>query len=77
MDISKKEYYKNKSPYFTARTKNRLKQISQLGMSEIAFGQFGIDSIVSGLYIEMIWNYTNNEWKQYFDWLKSIVNNKI
>ena len=49
-------------------TEERLKQLSSLGCKEVGFGEFGINGVFSGLYLEKVWNYTEVEWNEYIKW---------
>jgi len=62
-------YQENKS---RTRTINRLLEIKKLGLWEISTAQFGIPGLMSGLYIEMIWNYNDAEWERYIKWIKEL-----
>lgn len=55
------------------RTKKRLIEISELGMTEVGEGQFGIEGVMSGLYIEMVWQYTDVQFKDYMNWVKELL----
>lgn len=76
IDINKKEYYDFGKPEILDRTKNRLIQMSELGMSEVGYGQFGIKNVMSGLYIEKVWNYSDEDFIDYIDWVKEIKERK-
>jgi len=66
-DIDKKE-----------RTKNRLKEIIDLGMIDVnTTDQYGVTGIHSGLYIEMVWSHSEEDWKSYIDWVKSLVKERL
>jgi len=71
IDINSEDLYRCKEPQEI--TKARLTEISDLGMEEVGIAQFGIKGIMSGLYIERIWNYSDEEWKDYMDWVKELI----
>jgi len=73
MEIENKEYYQFNKPENKKRTQQRLMFLKKLGMSEVGLGQFGIKGIISGIYIEIIWNYSEKQWIEYTDWIKSVV----
>jgi hypothetical protein len=54
------------------RTEQRLKEIIGLGMTEVGYGQYGIKGLMSGLYIEMVWSFSEKDWTQYMDWVKEL-----
>ena len=56
------------------RTKQRLIQIAECGMELVGDGQFGIEGVVSGLYIEMVLNYSDKHFNDYIQWAKGIIN---
>lgn len=57
-------------------TEQRLFQIWKLGLKAMGYGQFGINNVMSGLYIEMIWNYSEKQWDDYIEWIKQLKNEK-
>jgi hypothetical protein len=68
----------NYYPYFSKgenreEIKARLATIWDMGLSELGNGQFGIKDVMSGLYIEMIWRYSNKEFAEYIEWVQSII----
>lgn len=71
-DINRKDFYKfNHSEQLNERTKSRLTLMASLGMEEVSVAQFGIKGKMSGLYIEMVWNYNEEEFNSYMDFVKS------
>ncbi len=74
--VDRKDFYEYDKPEFKERTKNRLSQIVEMGMTEIGIASFGIEGIMSGLYIEKVWNYSDEDWDSYIDWVKSLLNKK-
>lgn len=76
ININREEFYEWNKPDLKERTKNRLKEITDLGMTEVGVAQFGIKDVMSGLYIEMVWSYTDEEFKSYMDWVKSLIKEK-
>lgn len=54
----------------------RLSQMNILGLEEVGYGEFGLRGIVSGLYIEKVWNFSNEEWSKYVEWMMSVVKKK-
>lgn len=68
----------NYYPYFSKEEnreeiKDRLATIWDMGLSDLGNGQFGIKDVMSGLYIEMIWRYTNKEFTDYMEWTKDLI----
>ena len=70
-DIERCDLYLYKEP--SKRTRERLIEIAELGLEEIGFANFGIPGIVSGLYIEMVWNFDEGNWYDYIKWIKTLV----
>lgn len=65
-----KTFYRHgESEQIQERTKQRLIQIENLGMTLCGLGQFGIDGIMSGLYIEKVWSYEDEDWNGYMSWV--------
>lgn len=71
--INVKYYLHDHDDELNKRTKLRFKEISSLGLTEVGFAQFGIEGKMSGLYIEMVWNYSEKDWAEYIDWIKSLL----
>jgi hypothetical protein len=72
IDVNREDLYRYKESKEV--TKARLTEISDLGMEEVGIAQFGIKGVMSGLYIEMVWNVSDNQWKEYIDWVKKLIN---
>lgn len=70
---STKEFYEVYKPELQQRTKERLDQIQELGLTIVGYHQFGIPNIISGLYIEMVWSHSEDEWNEYIEYIKSAV----
>lgn len=70
--IERKDFYMYDKPEIEERTKSRLVQISEMGMIVIGTAQFGIEGIMSGLYIEKIWSYSDREWNDYIEWVSKL-----
>ena len=58
------------------KTRRRLTQISELGMEEVGNAEFGIRGIMSGLYIEKIWSFSDQLWDDYIRWVQELINSK-
>jgi hypothetical protein len=58
------------------RTKNRLLEILKIGMTEVGNAQFGVEGIMSGLYIEMVWSFSEEDWNGYIKWAKELIQAK-
>lgn len=54
-------------------TKNRLMQLNLLGMEEVGVAQFGIRGVISGIYIERVWNYSDEQWDDYLKWMQEVI----
>ena len=76
IDINNRFLYEFDKPNLKERTKSRLIEISDLGMTEVGIYSFGIKGKMSGLYLEKVWSYSEKEWKNYIEWVKSIIENK-
>lgn len=75
IDINNKDWYFRfeEKENTNERTKNRLKEIIELGFEEVSIAQFGIQNVISGLYIERIWNEKEESWEDYIEWVKSVI----
>lgn len=71
INIDNKDLYDHKTP--DKRTRKRLEQLLELGMEEISFAQFGIEGVVSGLYIEQVWTDSNYGWDEYILYVKELL----
>lgn len=76
IDIENKNYYGTALGYPYERTKIRLIEMNELGMTETGIASFGIEGVMSGLYIERVWGYNDEEWNGYMDWVREMKNNK-
>lgn len=75
-DINREDLYSVFNPELKERTKDRLTEISEIGMEEVGYGQFGKKDIMSGLYIEMVWSFSDEKWNEYISWAKELINSK-
>jgi hypothetical protein len=69
-------FYEYDKPELKERTKNRLMEIAECGMEEVGIAQFGYEGIMSGLYIEYVWSYSDEKFKDYMDWAKKLIAEK-
>jgi len=76
-NIERKDLYEFRRPELNERTKKRLTEIAELGMEEVGTASFGIKGIMSGLYIEKVWSYSNEDFKDYMEWAKELISSKI
>lgn len=72
IDTTRKDFYQYSKPEFEERTKVRLTEMNELGMEDVGVANFGIRGIMSGLYIEKVWNYNDEDWKGYMDWVREM-----
>jgi len=76
IEIDNKSFYDCTKPEHKERTKARLTEMKELGMTECGFGQFGYKKIMSGLYIEKVWGYSDEDFKGYLDWVRELIEEK-
>lgn len=76
IDINKPDYYFGQNDIGKIRVRRRLEEINSLGLSEVGYGEFGIKGLMSGLYIERVWHFSNQHWKEYVDWIKELKQEK-
>jgi hypothetical protein len=74
IDINNSDYYEYDKP--TDRTYNRLKKIIDIGLVEVGYGEFGYPGLMSGLYIEKVWSYTDDNFNDYINWTEELIKNK-
>lgn len=70
--VDREDFYRHTKPKDRERTKKRLTQLQDMGMTLVGIAQFGIKGVFSGLYIENVWNYSNKEWDSYINWVESL-----
>lgn len=73
-DIEDETFYEYKKSKY--RTKKRLIEMAELGMKETGIASFGIEGVMSGLYIEKVWSYSDEDFKGYMDWVKELIKEK-
>lgn len=74
-DIHRKDFYEYDKP--KDQTEKRLIEIAELGMQEVGTADFGIPDIMSGLYIEKVWSYSEKDWNDYILYVKELIQKKI
>jgi hypothetical protein len=70
-DIDRNDLYEYDKP--KDRTRKRLTEIADCGMEEVGFAQFGYKGVMSGLYIEKVWGYSDVDFKDYMGWAKGLI----
>ena len=55
------------------QTKERLEQLEALGVEEVGHGEFGVRGVTSGIYIEMVWNESEEDWNKRMEWLRVLI----
>jgi len=76
IDIDRKDFYEYDKPLLEKRTRARLTQISEMGMEEVSIAGFGVKGAMSGLYIEKVWSYSDEDWDSYIEWAQSVIDKK-
>lgn len=71
ININKESFYRVEDTN-REKTKKRLEQIKELGLKEVGTAQFGIPGIVSGLYIEKVWNLSDTAWAGWLEWIEKL-----
>jgi hypothetical protein len=70
-DIERKDLYEYGKP--KERTRKRLTEMAECGMEETGIASFGYKGVMSGLYIEKVWGYSDEDFKDYMDWAKGLI----
>lgn len=73
-DVDRDDLYSYDKP--KENTKKRLLQIAEMGMEEVGVAEFGVPGVMSGLYIERVWNYSDQQWNEYMEWAESLIKSK-
>jgi hypothetical protein len=58
------------------RTRERLVRIAESGFELVGNGEFGLRGIVSGLFIEKVWHYSDEAFNDYLNWMISVKGEK-
>lgn len=75
-DVNHEDLYRHDRPELKERTKARLIEMASCGLSIVGYGQFGHPGVMSGLYIEMVWSYSEKDFQEYMEWTRSLILNK-
>lgn len=75
-DINRSDLYEHGAPDLEHKTRNRLIEIAECGMEEVGPAEFGYKGVMSGLYIEHVWNFSDEEFNDYMEWAKGLINTK-
>jgi len=70
-DIERENLYEYNKP--KERTRKRLTEMAECGMEETGIASFGYKGVISGLYIEKVWGYSDEDFKDYMDWVKGLI----
>lgn len=70
-DIGREDLYEFDKP--KKRTRKRLTEMAECGMEETGIASFGYKGVMSGLYIEKVWGYSDEDFKDYMDWAKGLI----
>jgi len=72
-DISRSDFYEYGKPELKERTKNRLLEIAECGIDEVGVAEFGYKGVMSGFYLEKVWQLSDDDFKSYMDWIKELI----
>jgi hypothetical protein len=73
-DTSREDLYEYNKP--KERTLKRLTEMANLGMEETGTASFGYKNVMSGLYIEKVWGYSDSDFSDYMKWVKDLIKEK-
>lgn len=54
-------------------TRNRLIELKDLGHVNVGYYHYGIPGVVSGTYHELVWNLSEEAWRDRIEWIKSLI----
>lgn len=74
--IDRQDLYQSSKPEHNDRTRKRLTEIVQCGMKIVGVAEFGVKGVMSGLYIEKVWNASDQEFDDYMSWARSLIAEK-
>lgn len=57
------------------RTASRLKEMAAIGMVDYG-ASFGVPNVMDGMYIERVWQMDDDQFKDYLDWVKDLIERK-
>jgi hypothetical protein len=72
-DINREDLYEVGKP--KGKTRERLTRMAELGMEEVNEAQFGIPGVMSGLYIEIVWGFSDEDFNDYLKWVENLIKN--
>lgn len=75
-DVNRRDLYLYNEPQLRERTKKRLVEIAECGMSEVGVAEFGYPNVMSGLYIEKVWRLNDEQFSNYMSWATALINEK-
>jgi len=70
-DVERNDLYEYNKP--KERTRKRLIEMEECGMEETGFASFGYKDVMSGLYIEIVWGYSDEDFNDYMSWVKGFL----
>jgi hypothetical protein len=77
ININNTNYYKYKGDAeMFERTKKRLNQLIEMGMEDVGVAEFGVRGVVSGMYVERVWSYDEQQWNSYIKWADMLIKRK-
>ncbi len=77
INIGNTDFYEHSKPELKERTKKRLTEIAECGMSEVGIAHFGYKGAMSGLYIEKVWSYSDKDFIEYMDWARGLIQKSL
>jgi hypothetical protein len=70
-NVDRYDFYEYNKP--RERTRARLMEMADLGMEETGSWCFGYRGAMGGLYIEMVWEKSDEDFKSYMDWAREMI----
>jgi hypothetical protein len=70
-NVDRDDLYEHDKP--RDRTRARLMEMADLGMEETGSWCFGYRGATGGLYIEMVWEKSDEDFKDYMDWAREMI----
>lgn len=73
IDVDEKDYIEFGKPELKERTRDRLSQMKDMGMVAFHNAQFGVEGLLSGIWLEYVWADSDEDWDSRMEWAESLI----